>query len=149
MGLLLQSERKQHVQADLEFLGIHRFDAERESPGAAERLASEVNNLTWSRRTGGLSTFYVDVGPFRITLPFDEVSPDHLDRRCNHCRRTHTQAHGVDGLSELRDPECLLVLGASFVAAILAPITDETIEVAQLRPADDDVCYAVADCLIQ
>jgi hypothetical protein len=81
VGLLLQAQWKENMQAELVSFGIDLFDLEGEVQGAAQGFACEVDGLAGSGGTFGLNTFCLDIGPLGISFPFYEVRPDHLDRR--------------------------------------------------------------------
>jgi hypothetical protein len=86
--LLLQSEWKENMQAELVSFGIDLFDLEEEAQGAAKDFSSEVDGLAYACRTFWLTPFYLDISPFGIAFPLDKVRPDHLDRSGDDCGGT-------------------------------------------------------------
>jgi len=97
--LLLQSQWKKNMQAELVSFGIDLFDLEDEVQGAAQGFSPEVDGLAYGGWTFWLTTFYLDIGPLAIAFPLDEVPPDHLDRRRDDCGGTDCQAHSMFLLS--------------------------------------------------
>jgi hypothetical protein len=81
---LLQPQWKEGMQVELASFGIELLDLEGEAQSEAKDFPAESDSLACGCRTFWLGTFYLDAGPLGIAFPFDEVLPDHLDRRRDH-----------------------------------------------------------------
>jgi len=88
MWLLLQSQWKKSMQAELVSFGIDFFDLEGEVQGAAKGFSSEIDGLACGGWTFRLTAFYPDIGPIEIAFPLCKVRPDQLDRRRDDCDGT-------------------------------------------------------------